>query len=100
MKTVAENRRQKRVRAKIEGTKDKPRLSIHKTNASIYAQLINDVDAKTILGVSEKMLTTKGTKTEKSFALGKLLATKALSVKIKKVIFDRGQFRYHGLVKA
>lgn len=84
----------------MHGTKTMPRLSVHRTNAAIYAQLIDDTVAKTLLSVSEKMLTTKGTKMEKATALGQLLAKKALEAKIKAVVFDRGAFRYHGRVKA
>lgn len=100
MKDVRKLRTQKRTRAKISGTAHMPRLSVHRTNVAIYAQLIDDVSAKTILGVSEKMLSSKGTKTEKATALGQLLAKKALEAKIKTVVFDRGQYRYHGRVKA
>ena|SRR5579872_1459018 len=97
-KTAA--RRQKRVRAKLTGTSGMPRLSVHRTNAAIYAQLIDDQKGVTILGVSEKLLETKGTKTEKAQALGNLLAQKAKEAKIKKVVFDRGKNSYHGRIAA
>ncbi len=84
----------------MHGTKAMPRLSVHRTNVAIYAQLIDDDSATTLMSVSEKMLTTKGTKMEKATELGQLLAKKALEAKIKKVVFDRGAFRYHGRVKA
>lgn len=98
--TKTAERRQKRVRARITGTKDMPRLSVHRTNSAIYAQLIDDTKGVTLLGVSEKLLETKGTKTERAQALGNLLAQKAQALKIKKVVFDRGQNRYHGRIVA
>lgn len=97
----AKIKRQKRVRKKMKGTFDMPRLSVHRTNNHIYAQLINDKDAKTILGVSEKNIAgAKETKIERAKKLGLVLAGKALDLKIKKVIFDRGNFLYHGRIKA
>lgn len=100
-KIIRAEKRQERIRAKISGTAQAPRLSVHRTNAHIYAQLIDDVKAVTLVGVSEKELgKALGTKTEKAKALGMLLAKKAGEKKIKKVIFDKGAFRYHGRVKA
>ena len=94
-------KRQKRIRAKISGSAQTPRLSVHRTNAYVYAQLIDDEKAKTLLGVSEKELgKVSGTKTDKAKALGGLLAKKAGEKKIKKVVFDKGAFKYHGRVKA
>lgn len=98
--TTAAERRQKRIRANMKGTKAMPRLSVHRTNSAFYAQLIDDEKGVTILGVSEKLLDTKGTKTQKAQALGNLLAQKAKEAKITKVVFDRGQYRYHGRIAA
>lgn len=101
MKNTAKIRRQERIRAKIEGSEKAPRLSVHRTLKSIYVQFIDDKNGKTILGVSEKELKDrKGTKTDKAKKLGILAAEKALAKKIKKVIFDRGSYKYHGRVKA
>lgn len=93
-------KRQTRVRSKIKGTKDMPRLSVFRSNKFIYAQLIDDKNSKTIMAISEKHLdkTTGLTKTERAKALGFLLAKKALDKKIKKVVFDRGSYAYHGRV--
>lgn len=100
-KIVRAEKRQTRIRAKISGTAETPRLSVHRSNAYIYAQLIDDAKAVTVIGVSEKELgKTAGTKTEKAKALGALLAKKAGEKKIKKVVFDKGAFQYHGRVKA
>ncbi len=95
-------RRQLRVRAKIIGTKEKPRLSVFKSNKYIFAQIINDEKGETILGVSEKDLKVKEktNKTDKAKLLGIFIAKKVLDKKIKKVVFDRGSYIYHGRVKA
>ncbi|MBI3984876.1 MAG: 50S ribosomal protein L18 [Candidatus Levybacteria bacterium] len=93
--------RVKRVRAKIKGSKTKPRLSIFRSNKFIYVQAIDDENQKTIVGASEKELkeTTGAKKSDKAFELGKLLAKKVLSKKITQGIFDRGSYRYHGRVQ-
>lgn len=93
-------RRQKRTRAKFQSNGTMPRLSVHRSNVYMSAQLIDDAKGITLVGVSEKSLTTKGTKTERAKALGLLLAEKAKRAKIQKAIFDRGSYRYHGRVKA
>lgn len=94
-------RRQKRVRAKISGTEIKPRLCVFRSNKHIYAQLIDDVQKKTILATSdEKIKKGKMTKVDLGKEIGKAIAKKALDKKIEKVIFDRGPYKYHGRVKA
>ena len=94
-------KRQIRTRSKIKGTEERPRLSVFKSNRFIYAQLINDEKGITIVGVSEKHLKEKPTgKTAKAKAVGVLLAKKAVDKKIKKVVFDRGSYSYHGRVSS
>ena len=95
-------KRQIRVRSKIVGTKDKPRLSVYRSNRFIYAQLIDDQNGETILGVSEKNLDNIKVikKTELARALGLFLAKKAIDKKIKRVVFDRGSYAYHGRVSS
>lgn len=94
-------KRQKRVRAKVRGTKDMPRLSVYRSNRYLYGQLINDEKAVTIVGISEKELDNKNvTKSSRAKELGILFAKKVISKKIKKVRFDRGSYKYHGRVKA
>ena len=90
-----------RVRSKIKGTKDRPRLSVFRSNRYIYAQIIDDKDGKTIVGVSEKHLGEKKAiaKVDKAKALGVLLAKKAIDKKVKKVVFDRRSYAYFGRVK-
>ncbi|MGH7246318.1 MAG: 50S ribosomal protein L18 [Candidatus Levyibacteriota bacterium] len=92
--------RQKRVRAKVQGTTKVPRLSVHRTSKYIYAQIIDDVKHATVCGISEKEVETKGTKMEKAKALGVAFGKKVKQMKIEKVVFDKGSFRYHGRVKA
>ncbi len=91
-------RRQKRTRNKIKGT-DRIRVSVYRSNKYIFAQLIDDVKNITIVGLSEKALKTKGTKSEKAKALGLMLAEKAKEKKVSKLVFDRGSYAYHGRVK-
>lgn len=94
-------KRQIRTRAKIKGTADRPRLSVYRSNRFMYAQLIDDVAKKTIIGVSEKHLKeTPSGKIAKAKAVGVLLAKKAVDKKIKKVVFDRGSYSYHGRISA
>ena len=93
-------KRQRRVRMKVRGTEERPRLSVFRSNKFIYAQIIDDGQGETILGVSEKHLeTVKGMKkSEKAKALGLLLAEKALEKKVKKVVFDKGSYVYGGRI--
>ncbi len=92
-------RRQIRVRSKIRGTEKRPRLSVFRSNRFMYAQIINDEIGKTIVGVSEKHLKEKiAGKSVRAKAVGVLLAKKAIDKKIKKVVFDRGSYSYHGRI--
>ena len=96
-------KRQRRTRAKINGTKERLRLSVFRSNKFMYAQLIDDGKRQTVLGVSEKELpgdVKNGKKVDLAKHLGMLLAKNAVSKKIKNVLFDRGSYRYHGRVKA
>ncbi len=95
-------RRHKRVRAKISGTKEKPRLCVFRSNKHIYAQLIDDNKGKTLAVASDSELKTgkKNSKVEIAKEVGKLIAKKAAEKKIEKVVFDRGGCQYHGKVKA
>ena len=93
-------RRKIKVRAKVQGTKDRPRLSVFRSNKGMFLQLIDDSAGKTLVSVSSKETKNKGKKIEISFELGKMLAKKAQEKKIKKVVFDRGGNKYHGRVEA
>jgi large subunit ribosomal protein L18 len=94
--------RQKKVRAKIKGTKDCPRLNVFRSNKGMYVQLIDDDKSITIVAAdsSEIKVGKKTPKKDASFELGKLIAKKALEKKIEKVVFDRGGYQYHGRVKS
>ena len=95
-------RRKIRIRSKVQGISERPRLSVYRSNKYIYAQIINDEKGETLIGISEKELPGKEkiNKTEKAKNLGKIIAKKAIAKKIKKVVFDRGSYAYHGRVKA
>lgn len=102
MNTKSKKLRQIRVRARVKGSSQKPRLSVFRSNKFIYAQIIDDDKNKTLLGISEKNLSLKDklNKTNVSKELGLLIAKKALAKKINEVVFDRGSYKYHGRVKA
>jgi len=93
-----------RIRKDIHGTKEKPRLSVFRSNSEIYVQIIDDREGKTLLSVSSRnkeIAEKKGiTKTEQARMVGKLAAEKLLEKGISLVVFDRNGYRYHGRVKA
>jgi large subunit ribosomal protein L18 len=96
--------RKKRVRAKIHGTEERPRLSVFRSNKHIYAQIIDDEKGMTLVAASSKELEKeikekKINKSQIAFQVGKLLAEKAKEKNITKVVFDRGAYKYHGRVK-
>ena len=98
-------RRERRVRAKIFGTAERPRLSVHRTNANIYAQVIDDADGKTICACStldaEFRATGKiGSNKEAAELVGEMIGKRALDKGVTEVTFDRGGRIYHGRVKA
>ncbi|PID86492.1 50S ribosomal protein L18 [Candidatus Gracilibacteria bacterium] len=92
-------RRKAKIKARIVGTSARPRLAVYRSNASIYAQIIDDVTGKTLCSSSDLKIK-KGTKSEKAKEVGVDLAKKAKDLKITDVVFDRGGFIYHGRVKA
>jgi len=101
MKKISKKQKRKfRVRKKVFGTAERPRLSIYRSNKGIYAQIIDDEKGETILGASSRKVEKKVTKIEKALELGRLLGADALKKKIKNVVFDRGASKYHGRVKA
>lgn len=100
-KQEARKIRRYRVRAKVSGTQSQPRLSIYRSNKHIYAQVINDEKANTILALSTKDLKIKnGSNKEAATKLGIELAKKIKTKKINSIVFDRGGYKYHGRVKA
>ena len=94
-------RRHIRVRRKISGTADRPRLCVYRSNTNLYVQIIDDVAANTIVAAStlDKEIKTKHANKEAAAELGALIAKKALEKKIDTVVFDRGGYVYHGVIK-
>lgn len=97
-KVLKRKRRQVRVRATVNGTATKPRLAVFRSNTSIYAQMIDDVTAKTLCAASD-MKMNDGTKQECATKVGEELAKKALALGITTCVFDRGGFLYAGRVR-
>lgn len=93
-------KRRKRIRAKIKGTKNCPRLNVFRSNRGMYVQLIDDDKGMTIAAASSREINVQAVKKDVSFQLGKLIAKKALGKKTEKVVFDRGGYKYHGRVRA
>ena len=93
-------KRHKRVRGKITGTASRPRLSVYRSLNNIYAQIIDDVDGKTLVSASttEKSFTEYGGNKEAAREVGKLIAQRAAEKNIKEVVFDRGGYVYQGRV--
>jgi large subunit ribosomal protein L18 len=92
-------RNHRKIRAKISGTSERPRLCVFKSNTNLYAQLIDDESGKTLAQANSREIK-KGTVSEKAAGVGKNIAEKALAIKIKNVVFDRGGYQYVGKVKA
>ncbi|MDP3929324.1 MAG: 50S ribosomal protein L18 [Bacteroidota bacterium] len=99
-KELRRNKIRARIRSRITGTAQKPRLSVFRSNKYIYAQLIDDVTGVTLVSTSSRALTEKVNKVDSSVEVGKTLAQKALASGITEVVFDRGGYLYHGRVKA
>ena len=99
---AARIKRHKRVRAKIFGTPERPRLCVFRSAKHMYAQIIDDVNGKTLVSAStmEKDFTEYGGNADAAKKIGELVAKRALKAKIDTVVFDRGGFVYHGRVKA
>jgi len=101
-KPEARARRHKRVRGKVYGTAERPRLVVFRSNAGIEAQIVDDVEGKTLAGATWLHLkkSFKGNKTQQAAEVGKLLAERAKQANLESVIFDRGGYLFHGRVKA
>ena len=98
----ARERRHKRVRGKVSGTAERPRLVVFRSNRGIEAQLVDDLEGKTLAAASWLHLkkSFKGSKSEQAAEVGKLLAANAKKANVETVVFDRGGYLYHGRVKA
>lgn len=100
---VLRTRRHARVRRKVQGTSERPRLVVHRSLKNVSAQLADDIAGKVLLGVSTlapELKETEGTKKDLAKAAGKLIAEKAKAAGITKVVFDRGGYLYHGRIAA
>jgi len=101
---MAQNKQDKRIRLKtkirekISGTGERPRLSVFRSNKFIYAQVIDDSTGKTLTQASDLKMG-KGTKTERAKEVGKMIALACAKIKINKVVFDRNGFKYTGRIK-
>lgn len=96
-------RRHLRIRKKVQGTAARPRLVVSRSIKHVYAQVIDDEVGRTLIGVSDRSNDVKIDKNGKvaaSFAVGKLLGERAVAAGVKKVVFDRGGYPYHGRVRA
>lgn len=100
LKRKARVRRHERVRRKVSGTPDRPRLAVYRSNRHIYAQLIDDVSARTIAAASDRELGASGGKRDAAKAVGELIADRAKQAGVERVVFDRGGRLYHGRVAA
>ena len=94
--------RHKRVRGKVSGTPERPRLNVFRSETNIYAQVIDDTTGKSLASASslEKSFSCDGTKTDAAKKVGELVAERAKAKGIEAVVFDRGGYLYHGRVKA
>lgn len=99
-------RRHVRVRAKVSGTPNRPRLNVFRSSAHIYAQVIDDLAGHTLVSASDleaeiqERVGDKATKTDKAKAVGQVVAERAKAAGVQTVVFDRGGFLYHGRIKA
>jgi large subunit ribosomal protein L18 len=96
------NRVHRRIRRKVRGSAERPRLAVHFSNSNVYAQLIDDDAGKTLVAAStlDKSVDKKGANIEMAAKVGELIASRAMASQISGVVFDRGGHRFHGKVKA
>ncbi|OJU42675.1 MAG: 50S ribosomal protein L18 [Bacteroidales bacterium 45-6] len=98
-KTERRNKIKLRVRGKIEGTSERPRLSVFRSNKQIYAQVIDDLTGKTLASASSLKLEDKAPKKEIAAKVGELIAKSAQEAGVTTVVFDRNGYLYHGRIK-
>jgi large subunit ribosomal protein L18 len=99
VKREARVRRHRRVRKRVSGTAERPRLAVFRSNRHIYAQLIDDGHARTLAAASDLGVAGDG-KTSRATQVGKAIAERARAIGVERVVFDRGGWLYHGRVKA
>ena len=93
-------RRHRRVRRKVIGTSERPRLAVYRSNRHIYAQVIDDFSGRTVAAASDLTASNGGSPKDRAKAVGAEVASKAKEAGVTKVTFDRGGFRYHGRIQA
>lgn len=98
-KVLSRKRRHRRVRKKVTGTPERPRLAVYRSNRHIYAQVIDDFAGRTLAAASDLKDADGGNPRERARRVGLAVAERALQVGIRKVTFDRGGFKYHGRVR-
>jgi large subunit ribosomal protein L18 len=101
-RSAARDRRQKRVRRKITGTPQRPRLTVYRSNRYIYAQVIDDVEGRTLASASSQEPDLRGSKlnVEVAARVGELLGGRAREAGVSEIVFDRAGYKFHGRVKA
>jgi large subunit ribosomal protein L18 len=99
-KLLAQRRRHRRVRKKIVGTPERPRLAVYRSNRHVYAQVIDDVAGKTLVAASSLAGSNGGDPKARAKEVGRAVAEKAKAAGVTQVSFDRGGFQYHGRVAA
>lgn len=97
---TSRQKRKRRIRGKISGSAERPRLSVFRSNKHIYVQLIDDEAGETLLAVSDIELGESGSNKETAFKVGQVLAERASKEKIKEIVFDRSGYKYHGRIKS
>jgi large subunit ribosomal protein L18 len=100
---AARRKRHDRIRLRLEGSASRPRLAVFRSNIHIYAQVIDDASGRTLAAAStleKELRSSKQTKTEEAAVIGRLLAERAKSAGVERVVFDRAGFRYHGRIKS
>ncbi len=102
IKNQARERRHRRVKAKVKGTGQKPRLAVFRSLKDVYVQLIDDQKSVTLASASGREISKKlvGKKTDLAFKVGEYIAKKASEQGIEEIVFDRGGYKYHGRIKA
>ena len=99
-KLTGRARRKLRIRKKVHGTSERPRLSVFRSAKHIYAQVIDDVGGRTIAAVSSVAAAADGSKIDAAKSVGSLVAKACIDKGVEQVVFDRGGYRYHGRVRA
>ncbi len=99
-KHTLRHKRHLAIRSKVMGTAERPRVTVYRGLRHLYVQIIDDTAGKTLLGVTDKSLTTGGAGLVRAKALGEVVAKQAKAKNITRVVFDRSGFQYHGQVKA